>query len=207
MFVFAIFGKRWHRVKAAFPPVTTFTIAMLLATFLHWDRFDIEHFPFQLWLILYIITPFLIPYLWLKNRVTDPGAPEPDDMKCLLCEVGLYDIRCGLASVWAVIMIIFPQFPILALETMSVDSSRLGRLVQSTWYRWTVCQSGSPLERLAYSASEHHLMGYADVDRSFPESAGFLWQHLESLHTWDGFSILMMLAFQVWMGVRRKQSA
>ena len=80
MFVFAIFGKRWHRVKAAFPPVTTFTIAMLLATFLHWDRFDITHFPFQLWLILYVITPFLVPYLWIKNRFTDPGTPELDDL-------------------------------------------------------------------------------------------------------------------------------
>ena len=44
MFVFAIFGKHWHRIKAAFPPVTTFTVAMLLATFLHWDRFDIHSF-------------------------------------------------------------------------------------------------------------------------------------------------------------------
>ena len=80
MFVFAIFGKRWHRIKAAFPPVTTFTVAMLLATILHWDRFDIHHFPFQLWLFLYIVTPFLVPYLWIKNRVTDPGAPESDDL-------------------------------------------------------------------------------------------------------------------------------
>jgi len=67
MFVFAIFGKRWHRIKAAFPPVTT------------WDRFDIKHFPFQLWLVLYIITPVIVPYLWFKNRVADPGTPEPDD--------------------------------------------------------------------------------------------------------------------------------
>ena len=80
MFVFAIFGKRWHRIKAAFPPVTTFTVAMLLATFIHWDRFDIRHFPFQLWLILYVITPFLVPYLWIKNRATDPGTPEADDL-------------------------------------------------------------------------------------------------------------------------------
>lgn len=80
MFAFAIFGKRWHRVKAAFPPVTTFTVAMMLATIIHWDRFDITHFPFQLWLILYVITPFLVPYLWIKNRVTDPGTPEPDDL-------------------------------------------------------------------------------------------------------------------------------
>ena len=80
MFAFAIFGKRWHRIKAAFPPVTTFTVAMLLATFLHWDRFDINHFPFQIWLVLYAITPIIVPYLWFKNRVTDPGTPEPDDL-------------------------------------------------------------------------------------------------------------------------------
>ena len=80
MFVYAIFGKKWHHVKAAFPPVTTFTIAMLIATVLHWDRFDINHFPFQVWLFLYIITPFIVPYLWIKNRVTDPGTPDPDDL-------------------------------------------------------------------------------------------------------------------------------
>lgn len=80
MFIFAIFGKRWHRIKAAFPPVTAFTVAMLLATVIHWDRFDLSHFPFQLWLFLYIVTPIIVPYLWIKNRVTDPGTPEPDDL-------------------------------------------------------------------------------------------------------------------------------
>ena len=80
MFVFAIFGKRWHRVKAAFPPVTVFTVAMLLATLLHWDRFDITHLPFQLWLILYILTPVIVPWLWIRNRVTDIGIPESDDL-------------------------------------------------------------------------------------------------------------------------------
>ncbi len=89
MFVFAIFGKHWHRIKAAFPPVTTFTVAMLIATILHWDRFDIHHFPFQLWLFLYIVTPVIVPYLWLKNRVTDPGTPEPDDLAVLRWRNGL----------------------------------------------------------------------------------------------------------------------
>ena len=54
--------------------------SLLLATLLHWDRFDITQFPFQLCLILYIITPFLVPYLWIKNRATDPGTPEADDV-------------------------------------------------------------------------------------------------------------------------------
>jgi hypothetical protein len=79
LFVHAVFGKRWHRVAAGFPVVTVFTTAMLLATILHWERFDLGHFPFQLWLVLYVVTPVLIPVLWLRNRVTDPGTPEAVD--------------------------------------------------------------------------------------------------------------------------------
>ena len=78
-FVRLIFGRRWHRYGMAFPPVMMFTVAMLAATLLHWDRFDIHHLPFQLWLVLYIITPFLITWLWWTNRRTDPVAPEPGD--------------------------------------------------------------------------------------------------------------------------------
>ena len=80
-FVFTIFGQRWHRIALAFPPVVAFTIFMFLATVLHWDRFDIRHFPFQVWLVLYIISPFLVTFIWLRNRVTDPGTPEPGDLR------------------------------------------------------------------------------------------------------------------------------
>lgn len=78
-FVRLILGREWHRYGMAFPPVMAFTVAMLAATLLHWDRFDVHHFPFQLWLVLYIITPFLITWLWWTNRRTDPVAPELDD--------------------------------------------------------------------------------------------------------------------------------
>jgi hypothetical protein len=79
LFVHAALAKRWHRVAAGFPVVTVFTIAMLMATILHWSRFDLGHFPFQLWLVLYVVTPVLIPALWLRNRVTDSGLPEVED--------------------------------------------------------------------------------------------------------------------------------
>lgn len=81
LFTNAIFGRSWHRVAAGFWPVTSFTVAMLLATILHWGRFDIRHFPFQVWLGLYILTPFLVPWLWLRNRVTDPITVEVDDVE------------------------------------------------------------------------------------------------------------------------------
>lgn len=81
LFLNAIFGRRWHRVAPGYPPVTAFTIAMFLATVLHWDRFDPGHLPFILWLGLYVITPFLVPLIWLYNRRADSGAPEADDIQ------------------------------------------------------------------------------------------------------------------------------
>src|SRR5258708_19344826 len=54
-------------------------VAMLAASPVPWDRFAIHPLPFQLWVALYIITPFLITWLWWTNRRTDPVAPEPGD--------------------------------------------------------------------------------------------------------------------------------
>jgi hypothetical protein len=80
LFINAIFGKRWHRIQGGFLPITTFTWFMMLSTFLHWDRFAIGRLGFTLWLILYVITPFLVPALWLYNRKTDSGEPETNDV-------------------------------------------------------------------------------------------------------------------------------
>ena len=76
----AAFGKNWHRVQAVFPAVTVFTIAMLIATLLHWERFSLGTIPFIAWLILYIVSPFLIPALWMYNRRTDTYQPETSDV-------------------------------------------------------------------------------------------------------------------------------
>ena len=75
----AAIGSRWHRVAVGFPPVAAFTIALLLATIIHWDRFELTHIPFLIWLVLYIVTPVLILAVWFRNRATDPGELEPQD--------------------------------------------------------------------------------------------------------------------------------
>jgi hypothetical protein len=75
----AAIGSRWHRVAAGFPPVAAFTIALLLATIIHWDRFELTHIPFLIWLVFYIVTPVLILAVWFRNRATDPGELEPQD--------------------------------------------------------------------------------------------------------------------------------
>lgn len=79
LFVNAVFGKRWHRIAGGFLPITTFTWFMMIATFLHWDRFS-NNLGFYLWLVLYVATPFLVPALWNYNRKTDSGKPESNDI-------------------------------------------------------------------------------------------------------------------------------
>lgn len=77
-FLRVLLDKRWHRVSAGFWPVTAFTWAMLLTTVLHWSRFDHGNLAFQIWLVLYIITPFLVPFVWWRNHRT--SAPEAGDV-------------------------------------------------------------------------------------------------------------------------------
>ncbi len=79
-FLNVVVSHTWHRVAIIFPAITAFTTSMLLATIIHWERFDIRHLPFLTWLILYIISPFLVSGLWFYNRQTDPITPQPGDI-------------------------------------------------------------------------------------------------------------------------------
>jgi hypothetical protein len=71
--------RRWHRVALGFLPTSVFTWMMLGATFLHWDTFRHGSAPFLLWLWVYLLTPIVVPGVWLVNRRHDPGTPEEVD--------------------------------------------------------------------------------------------------------------------------------
>jgi hypothetical protein len=73
-------GPRWHWVGTYFPGIALFTLIQGIGTVLHWDRFNHSHIAFYAWAFLYFTTPVLIPILWLRNRATDPGTPDPDDV-------------------------------------------------------------------------------------------------------------------------------
>ena len=104
MFLFAIFGRLWHRVQISLLPVTAFAASMLLVTLLHYDRFIHSNFAFMAWLVIYIITPFLVPWLWYHNRVTDPGTLEardrevPQTVRRIAGAVGILTLLFWLAS-------------------------------------------------------------------------------------------------------------
>jgi hypothetical protein len=78
-FVRLLTERRWHRVTLGFFPITVFTWMMLGATFLHWGRFRHGSLPFRLWFWIYLITPVLVPAVWLMNRRRDPGTLETRD--------------------------------------------------------------------------------------------------------------------------------
>ena len=78
-FLRVVTASHWHRVHLGFLPVTAFTIFMAIATFSHLDKFDKDHVAFWIWVVLYVVTPVLVPLTWLRNRATDPGTLEADD--------------------------------------------------------------------------------------------------------------------------------
>jgi hypothetical protein len=105
-------GKHWHRVQAVFPAVTIFTIAMLLSTVLHWDRFSHGTLGFNAWLILYIISPFLIPALWLYNKRTDSKEPEKSDLTVSITARLITRIIAALVLLLVTAGFLYPRLPI-----------------------------------------------------------------------------------------------
>jgi hypothetical protein len=103
-------GRRWHEVQAGLPTVGAFVWSMILLTLIHWSRFDIHHFPFQLWLAIYSVTPFLIPVVYWWNRRADPGTFTPGDRRVPRW-LGMLTGSIGLIfCLFAITCFIWPQF-------------------------------------------------------------------------------------------------
>jgi hypothetical protein len=103
-----VFASRsWRSVTLGFLPITSFTVFMLLATILHWDRFNHSHAAFFGWTLLYAVTPVLVPALWHANRRKDPGR-VPGELIIPPAARGLLAIAGGLIAVLAVGMMVAP---------------------------------------------------------------------------------------------------
>lgn len=79
-FVRAWRSREWHRIGSGIVAVTVFAGMLGVATFLHWSEFNHGHVSFWAWTLLYVATPLLLPVLYVRNRVYDPGTPGPDDV-------------------------------------------------------------------------------------------------------------------------------
>ena len=73
-------AREWHRLGPGILATTAFATLLGIATFLHWSEFNHDHVSFWAWTSLYVVTPVLLPVLYLRNRVYDPGTPGPEDV-------------------------------------------------------------------------------------------------------------------------------
>lgn len=74
------FGAPWRAVAAGFPAVIMFVWMAAIASLFHLDRFDKNSLPFVAWAALYIVTPFLVPWLVGRNHKAfgpPTGPPLP----------------------------------------------------------------------------------------------------------------------------------
>jgi hypothetical protein len=78
-------AERWHPSSPGVLGASVFAVLMLIATVIHWDRFNHGNAPtlaaiaFYAWTIVYIVSPFAVFAIWWRNRATDPRAPAADD--------------------------------------------------------------------------------------------------------------------------------
>jgi peptidoglycan/LPS O-acetylase OafA/YrhL len=78
-------ADRWHPSSPGVLGASVFAGLMLLATLIHYDKFNHGHAPvlaataFFGWTIVYIVSPVVVFGLWWRNRATDPRAAQPGD--------------------------------------------------------------------------------------------------------------------------------
>jgi hypothetical protein len=76
IFVLPLFAKTWQQVRVMILPAAAFCTAMLVATFLHWDKFSVGTFPFWLWFASYVLPPpiFIALFVWHQRHAAAVGA-------------------------------------------------------------------------------------------------------------------------------------
>lgn len=84
-FMRTFLSKRFHPSAAGIFGAAFFATLMLIATIIHWDRFNHGDAPlvgalvFYGWVGVYILSPAVVLALWWFNRRTDPGEPAPGE--------------------------------------------------------------------------------------------------------------------------------
>ena len=72
----SLFVRVWQNVRVIVLPGAIFTAVLLLATFLHWDKFSTTTVPFYVWLASYVLPPpiFAAMYWWHQGRSRPAGS-------------------------------------------------------------------------------------------------------------------------------------
>lgn len=78
-------ATEWHPSSAGVLSAAAFAAAMLVATLIHWEKFNHGNAPtlaaiaFYGWVGVYIVSPGVVSWVWLRNHRVDPRAPEASE--------------------------------------------------------------------------------------------------------------------------------
>ena len=138
-FVRLLQQKKWHRVQAGFLPIAAFTVIMLISTLLHWSRFHHASAAFYLWTGIYVVTPFILPWIWWRNQRTESKDLEENDLRFSV------PVRRGLTGIGAagilffLVMFVWPSFLISAAPW------KLTELTARVFCGWSILAFGCVL--------------------------------------------------------------
>lgn len=111
-YLYVLFGRRWHRVSLGLLPTTELTWVLLITTVLHWETFhhtNPGHGAFLLWLWIYLLTPIVVPAVWLLNRRHDPGTLEDRDVRVPRAAAATFVVAGVLLIALALLLFVFPR--------------------------------------------------------------------------------------------------
>jgi hypothetical protein len=111
LFVLPLFARRWEMIRVMILPTALFSLAELITTFLHLDRFLVGTLAFYTWFLSYLLPPpiFIGYYLWQERRAKQlgtsrPTEPLPADARTALIQWG------SLLLATALLLFIFPDW-------------------------------------------------------------------------------------------------
>jgi hypothetical protein len=173
-------ARRWHPSSAGVLGASVFAALMLIATLLHWGKFNHGHAPFLAafafwgWTIVYIVSPVIVFAIWWLNRATDLGQIESGEA-VVGDRVRLAALAFGLAA------------RVLASFTAQVG---VGALVLSRERRWSGWRL---IVQTFFVASAFLLVGAARRWHDFGPDAAKKYLYLGGLLTAD----VLLLALYV----------
>jgi len=84
--------QRWHEVSVGVLSAAVFALLMLITTILHFDKFNqgkahdglpdppvLATIAYYGWTIVYILSPWVVAWLWYRNEKLDPREPAEDE--------------------------------------------------------------------------------------------------------------------------------
>jgi len=196
----------WHTVAPVFLGITTFTWFMAVATVLHWENFNHGHHTFVLWVILYALTPLVVPAVWARNRRTDPG-PSGAATVCLPRAVRL--LGGGLGVVLAVTAVALFVSPAAMIDAWPWAVSPLTARILAGWFalfgvvnaavvldpRWSGARILIQSQLLGFALV---LAGVVRVPDNFDQSNPLTWVVVGGMALYLG----AIAALYVWMETR-----